>query len=205
MEYDRCVIGALSNTHCQFLDCSMIGPLSKSNAAWTVNHSADYHKCRSATDWFELDCNGSPITQVFSDYIGRVKVTNFTHADGVIFVELSSGQAWIDASCTAGSIFIFGQGSVLNESTGVYINTDGLVDPADLTASNLAGSVLAAGDVDGYSLEEAAKIIVAALAGKLSGADGTTISIRDLNDTVDRVVATVDASGNRTGVSLNAT
>jgi hypothetical protein len=140
MEFVKCVIGEIFNSHCKYEDCSMVGPLHKVNSAWTVNHTSDYHKCRTSVNWLETDCDGSPLTQVFSDYIGRIKVTNFTHADGVIMIELSSGQAWIDASCTASNIFIFGQGSLQNDSA-IEINTDGLVDPADLTASNIAGSV----------------------------------------------------------------
>jgi hypothetical protein len=48
------------------------------------------------------------------------------------------------------------------------------------------------------------KIMVAALAGKISGAAGTEIKIRDLNDTKDRITATVDTNGNRTVVTIDA-
>lgn len=59
-------------------------------------------------------------------------------------------------------------------------------------------------DVDGYSFEEAARILLAALAGKLSGAATTTVTIRDANDTTNRIVATVDSDGNRSAVTLDA-
>jgi hypothetical protein len=42
-----------------------------------------------------------------------------------------------------------------------------------------------------------------AAAGKLSGAATTTVTIRDLADTKDRVTATVDEDGNRTAVTLD--
>ena len=45
------------------------------------------------------------------------------------------------------------------------------------------------------------KLISAALAGKLAGAATTTITIRDIGDTKDRITATVDADGNRTVVT----
>lgn len=60
------------------------------------------------------------------------------------------------------------------------------------------------GDIDGFSFEESLKLILAALAGKLSGAAGTTITIRSADDTADRIVATVDSNGNRTSLTLNA-
>lgn len=73
------------------------------------------------------------------------------------------------------------------------------------TASENAAAVLAGGDVDGFSLEETLKLCLAALAGKLSGAATTTITIRSADDSADRVVATVDSDGNRTALTLDAT
>jgi len=62
---------------------------------------------------------------------------------------------------------------------------------------------LADGDIDGYTLEEAMKICLAALAGKVSGAGTTTVTIRSADDTADRIVATVDTDGNRSSVTLD--
>ena len=62
---------------------------------------------------------------------------------------------------------------------------------------------LADGDIDGYTLEEAMKICLAALAGKVSGAGTTSITIRSADDTADRIVATVDTDGNRSSVTLD--
>lgn len=79
--------------------------------------------------------------------------------------------------------------------------TDGF-DSSTLAA--IAAAVLAAGDVDGYTLEQTLKLCLAALAGKLSGAATTTATIRAADDSRDRITATVDASGNRTAVTLDA-
>jgi hypothetical protein len=54
------------------------------------------------------------------------------------------------------------------------------------------------------TLRQALRLILAVAAGKTSGMATTTGTIRDTNDTVDRVVATVDADGNRSSVTLNA-
>lgn len=59
------------------------------------------------------------------------------------------------------------------------------------------------GDIDGYTLEEAMKICLAALAGKVSGAGTTSITIRSADDGTDRIVATVDSNGNRSSVTLD--
>ncbi len=55
----------------------------------------------------------------------------------------------------------------------------------------------------GYTLRQALRLELAALAGKISGAETSTIHIRDINDSVDRILATVDASGNRLTVTKN--
>lgn len=73
------------------------------------------------------------------------------------------------------------------------------------TAAENATAVLAAGDVDGYSLEETLKLCLAALAGKLSGAATTSIVIRAADDSKNRITATVDADGNRSAVTLDET
>ena len=64
---------------------------------------------------------------------------------------------------------------------------------------------LADGDIDGYNLEETLKLCLAALAGKVSGAGTTEITIRSADDTVDRIVATVDSDGNRESITLDTT
>lgn len=73
------------------------------------------------------------------------------------------------------------------------------------TASQTAAAVLAAGDVDGFTLEQTLKLCLSALAAKLSGAGTTTITIRAADDSKSRITATVDASGNRSAVTLDAT
>jgi hypothetical protein len=45
--------------------------------------------------------------------------------------------------------------------------------------------------------------MAAALAGKVSGATTSTVTIRDVNDTRNRIVATVDGNGNRTALTLD--
>lgn len=54
----------------------------------------------------------------------------------------------------------------------------------------------------GFTAAEILRLIAAATAGKMSGADTGTVTFRDLGDTKDRVVADVDATG-RTNVTLD--
>jgi hypothetical protein len=71
-------------------------------------------------------------------------------------------------------------------------NADALLDRTDGIESS-------------WTFRQATRIMLAALAGKLSGAATTTIPIRDVGDTKDRITATVDSNGNRSAVSYNKT
>lgn len=54
-----------------------------------------------------------------------------------------------------------------------------------------------------YTAAELLRIMAAVLAGQLSGASGTTITILGLDGSTDRIVATVTADGDRTHVTLD--
>lgn len=56
---------------------------------------------------------------------------------------------------------------------------------------------------DSLTAVEVLRLILAASAGKLSGATGPTVVIRDALDHIDRITATVDGDGNRTAVTLD--
>lgn len=63
---------------------------------------------------------------------------------------------------------------------------------------------LAAGVEAGLTMRQALRIAVGLLAGKSDGWPSGTKHYRDTNDTKNRVTATVDADGNRTAVTLDA-
>lgn len=55
-----------------------------------------------------------------------------------------------------------------------------------------------------YTERQLMRLVAAVLAGKSSGGGTTAYTIRDINDTVDRIVATLTADGDRTAVTLDA-
>lgn len=79
----------------------------------------------------------------------------------------------------------------------------GIKSYTDLTAQGAADAVWAQILESGYSAEDLLRLFAAALAGKVSGAGSATITFRDINDTIDRIVADVDSSGNRTNITLD--
>ncbi|MCC7043564.1 MAG: hypothetical protein IT183_06865 [Acidobacteria bacterium] len=98
-----------------------------------------------------------------------------------------------------------GAGSVDATATGVgSMSADlTLASGGTLTAQAVADAVWAQAIEAGLSADDVLRLIAAASAGKLSGAATTTIRIRDLADTTDRIVATVDSSGNRSAITLD--
>lgn len=80
------------------------------------------------------------------------------------------------------------------------------VDAAALATdavNEIRDAILAAVIEGAVTLQQSLRLANAANGGKLSGAATTTVLIRDLGDTKDRVDATVDADGNRSAVTLD--
>jgi hypothetical protein len=96
------------------------------------------------------------------------------------------------------------------EVAAIKAKTDNLpaapaaVSDIPTAAQNAAGLLdLADGVETGWTLRRILRLIASALFGKISGAATTTATFRDVNDTKNRIVATVDADGNRSAVNLD--
>lgn len=95
-------------------------------------------------------------------------------------------------------------GSISNSITNLVNLSADIGGPVELSPQGLAEELLDNQDIEtGYSMRESLRLILSALSGKLAGSGTTTITIRDINDTVDRIIATVDANGNRTSISTD--
>ena len=106
---------------------------------------------------------------------------------------------------TVGTATALGTGAVNTTSVAAgAIDADALAADA---ANEIADALLdrSNGIETSYTVRQALRLILAATAAKLSGAATTTVTIRDVGDSKDRITATVDSSGNRTAVTLDAT
>ena len=95
--------------------------------------------------------------------------------------------------------------------TAIKAKTDNLpASPAATSdipsaAANAAALLDSADGVEtGLTPRGALRLIAAALAGKVSGAGGSTVTIRNVGDTKNRIQATVDSDGNRSAVTTDA-
>lgn len=79
--------------------------------------------------------------------------------------------------------------------------------PTQLEAAEFSAYVLDQEDIEtGLTVRNALRLIAAATAGELSGASGTTITIRNaVADDKNRIVATVTSEGNRTAITYDLT
>jgi hypothetical protein len=76
----------------------------------------------------------------------------------------------------------------------------------ELSQDDVTGAVLEAVVEPGLTLRQALKLVAAATAGKISGGGTSTVTIRNaVADGADRIVATVDADGNRSAITYNLT
>jgi hypothetical protein len=111
-------------------------------------------------------------------------------------------SATLTALANAGASII-GSGSVSITPTASGKLDANIKSYTDLSAQGAADAVWAQILETGFTAQQIMRILSAVMAGQVSGAAGTTVTIRDINNTVDRVVATVDSSGDRTAVTLN--
>lgn len=147
-----------------------------------------------------FDANGQAGNYSFRAYSGGFDLRNATNVAFDMTIDVISASILVAASCTAGDLVVRGVGDFTNNGTmnvtnagfmeGGQLFTDVLDEPNSIEV--------------GLTMREALRLILAATAGKVSGAAGTSITIRNaVADSKDRIVATVDASGNRTAITYD--
>lgn len=126
--------------------------------------------------------------------------------------ELATELARIDAAVSSRLASSSYTAPANADITAIKAKTDALpASPAAVSDVPTAGQNAAAlldltdGVETGVTPRAAFRLVLAALAGELSGAGTTTITIRNVGDTKDRITATVDGLGNRTAVTVDAT
>jgi len=135
--FTDCIIDEMSNTHCQYNNCILIGPQTLKNAEWLANHTVSLNNCMSSYNWYEINYNNSPVNMVFSNYSGKIKFSNITDSQTDIIIRLNAGAVWIDETCTSGKIAIVGIGTFINESSGTTTDITGLLQGSAVNTSKL--------------------------------------------------------------------
>lgn len=129
--YENCVIGAISNSHCQYDSCALIGPNTITTSdpnGWIKDHVATLNNCYSIDEWYIVNYSESSMHQIYSNFSGRIKITNCTNSNAGITIRLNAGSIWLDSTVTAGNFIIRGVGSFINDSTNTTIDQSGFTE-----------------------------------------------------------------------------
>lgn len=178
------------------------------NGSLLVDVQADLYS--DWKEWFKTGSN-SKYPLAFTTAGGEA-VTPSTFAAGYYFIQNQLG--WRIRASEANQSISFINGNLvpadLNKpfivsTLGAYTVLGLGVQPIAQTVNVGDGAWDVANGVDALTLREAMRLMVAALAGKVSGAPSGPIIIRDTSDTKNRITATVDANGNRTAVTKDVT
>jgi hypothetical protein len=173
--------------------------------ASTVSDKTGYSLSSSQT----FDVTGN-ITGNLSGSVGSVTAAVNISASAV----QSIWDALTSALTTAGSIgkkladWVIGVTQTgdsyarLGAPSGASVSADIAALP---TATEIATQVIDTSTIEStLTLKQTIRLILSALAGKLTYNSGSgTVTIRDITDSKDRIVADVDGSGNRTSITID--
>jgi hypothetical protein len=128
-------------------------------------------------------------------------VTNTTNVTGNVAGSVASVSGSVGGNVvgSVGSVIAAVTAGTVSDKTGYALSTAGANAAADALLDRSDGVETS------WTPRQSLRILLSALAAKLSGAATATVAIRDVGDTKDRITATVDADGNRSAVTYNKT
>jgi hypothetical protein len=142
---------------------------------------------------------------------GQGSAAGVATVSGNIVAALSGAGSAAGAATTSAAItaLAWGVGTAAGVATTSAVRyatgkLAGSIAPAvTLEAAGFSTYLLDEEDVEsGLTMRQALRLIAAATAGKVSGGGTTTITFRNaVDDSADRIIATVDSSGNRTALT----
>jgi hypothetical protein len=147
------------------------------------------------------DAKSSDI-KTMTDKIGVITNTGGTATIGAIL-----GNPSNTSHSTTLAKFGFDGSSNVNALIKAQDNIDfGALQKASITAAVPSVANILAGVIEGtLTVQQALRLTVSGLAGKLSGGGTSTLTFRDTTDAKNRITATVDANGNRTAITTDVT
>lgn len=160
----------------------------------------------------DLTGTGQLIISMVAALVGSGDITN---AAAVGYLQLAAslvGAGDIAAAVSAladAEAALSGSGDIAATINALGTMAASIVVTGDaLSTANVADAILDALNAveQGLTVREALRLMTAATAGKVSGAGTSTVTFRSAEaDDHDRIVATVDGSGNRTAITTDLT
>jgi len=193
---ERCFISGLEYFNGLVYNCSMDHNPVKIRGT----SLASFYDCKGDSpldQLIEFDCDGSSAPLTIRNFSGCAKITH-RNVDATSCINFS-GELVLDATCTTGQFDVSGNGDLTDNTTGdAFVIKRKLTHPDEI-ADRVWNYLIEAG----ISAEEVMRIQAAALAGKASGAGTGTMRFKGLDGATDRIVSTVDGTGNRTAVVVD--
>jgi len=136
----------------------------------------------------------------------RFKVVDGTNMPGLYEIHLAQALTGTGDASRNLIVMIRGAANLIPCVSEVQLTVADL-EVAIPTADQNADALLdrTSGIETSWTLRQALRIILSSVGAKLSGAATTTVTIRDVGDVKNRIVATVDADGNRSALTLDNT
>jgi hypothetical protein len=171
---------------------SPVGAISEIGSGW-------YKVAGNATDSASLGPLILHATATGADPVDTVFNVSAALVDDIAAVLPSSAPG------TAGGLLRAGTNLATSFTEGVAISNSITNGHGLSITSNGTGSPLNFNIETGYTFQDAMRLMSSAMLAKVSGMSTTTVVFRNVGDTKNRITATVDAAGNRSAITLDAT
>lgn len=196
VRYTECIIGSVSNSHCHFSGCGLIGPIQLPTSTGFDTHTKDLHECYTGINELVWDINGNKLDTIWTDFTGKVRFINGTSGLGKNYIEAHGATVTIDASCTGADEFtISGNCIVVNNSVNAVVDASLVTLSEGTSVAGIATAVWAEA-IEGLTAEEMMRVMLAALAGKRTGLGTATEFYMAQDGTTPRITFSPDQNGN---------
>jgi len=152
-----------------------------------------------------LNMGGSGQNLVMPNYIGLLHISNLDSYQ-TIGIGLSGGQVVLEDTVTAGLVHVSGVGELLDEHGDTILSGtwNGVTVINNLMSSGAVQDAVWSHILEvGFTADDIVKLMSSVLLGKSSGAGSNSIKFRDINDSKDRVTATLNEQGDRLTIVLD--
>lgn len=123
--YFKCDINELTNVHCVFDSCRLIGPMRMHQSYADTTVLINCYTGDVAGQTFVVDLTNSPCHMTFQNFYGKMQFTNMNKPTaGVVTVNMGAGKVLIDSTCVTGAIKVRGTGELLDSSAGTIVDND---------------------------------------------------------------------------------
>jgi len=140
-----CIVGDVEYLSGIIEECGLTGTITLGTTVITT-----IIRCfQAATSTPSIDMTGISRVVSVADYSGAIHIKNSTFAGNICGLGLASGHVVLESSVTAGNFFVGGVGQVVDTATSyTVLNTDGLLNKADIADAVLDESILEHGTLD---------------------------------------------------------